>query len=153
MTASLTVSNSTPKAAFRATGWTVKPCLNPMSFFSMLRLRLSLKKNLLLTDGAARLVSKVMVAIHQLGEAESIHSNDVAVCHCYNIRQSHIRNLIEEGPHSMESLCEKTGAGSGCGGCRCRLQRLLMGLPLSCGPCSFCSGCGSLQKNCQCSRN
>lgn len=96
---------------------------------------------------------KVMVAINKPREAESIDSKDVAVCHCYNIRQSHVRDLIKKGSRSVESLCEKTGAGSGCGGCRCRLQRLLMGLPVSCGPCSFCSGCGCLQMNCQCSRN
>jgi len=92
-----------------------------------------------------------MVAIVEKEHPQRIDTGDQTVCHCHKIRSSQLKETIQrEGITSVDELGERTGAGKGCGGCRCRLQRLVMGLPMSCGPCAFCTGCGSIQKLCRC---
>ena len=60
------------------------------------------------------------------------------------------RVVSDQYPNTVEEVVLQTGAGSGCGSCKCRIQRLLAGLPAECGPCALCPGCGYVQKQCLC---
>lgn len=77
---------------------------------------------------------------------------DSVVCHCHQVRASDIKaaiGLLDADSVEKVSLC--TRAGTGCGACRCRVQRMLAGLPATCGgPCGFCTGCNSIKKLCTC---
>lgn len=78
-------------------------------------------------------------------------AQDVVVCHCHEIHESEIRSVIEQDcENSVEGVGRRTCAGTGCGACRCKIQRLLNGQPINCGPCAFCPGCRSIMKLCTC---
>lgn len=47
------------------------------------------------------------------------------VCSCANVGSGNIQNAIENGHSTLNSLCEKTGAGLGCGSCKTELQEIL----------------------------
>lgn len=80
-----------------------------------------------------------------LGQA---HSVDTLICHCFQVTASAIRKAIDEGDAQLvEEVSRLTSAGAGCGSCQCRIQRLLAGLPVECGP---CPGCGSIRTLCEC---
>jgi bacterioferritin-associated ferredoxin len=49
----------------------------------------------------------------------------VYVCHCRAVTDRVIRAQIEAGACHEQELAERCGAGSGCGGCRPNLRRLL----------------------------
>lgn len=52
---------------------------------------------------------------------------------------------------SVEEVMKETGAGTGCGACRCRINRVLEGLPAACGGrFDLCGGCGCISAICQC---
>ena len=76
---------------------------------------------------------------------------DPEVCHCHSVRASEIQSVIDEDcEDTVEGVGRRTSAGTGCGACRCKIQRMLAGMPLTCGPCGFCTGCGTIKKLCTC---
>ena len=76
---------------------------------------------------------------------------EALVCHCFQVDQASIRKAIHEtGAATVDQVTRETGAGGGCQGCHCRIQRLLAGLPLTCSPYSLCQGCGTIKKLCAC---
>lgn len=84
-----------------------------------------------------------------LTQPGTIH--DRPVCHCHQVSESEIRSVIEQDcVDTVESVGLRTGAGTGCGACQCKIQRLINGLPIDCGPCGFCDGCGTIRKLCSC---
>lgn len=40
------------------------------------------------------------------------------VCHCNNVTKGRIRACWENGARTVEEVCARTRAGTGCGGCR-----------------------------------
>ena len=48
------------------------------------------------------------------------------VCSCNNVGDINLKEAVAEGCKDMESLCQKTGAGMGCGSCRPELKGFLM---------------------------
>jgi NAD(P)H-nitrite reductase large subunit len=76
---------------------------------------------------------------------------DIVICLCYDVTASDIRNAIDQsGARTAQEVAILTRAGNACGACKCRVERLLAGLPAECGPCSFCPGCGYIIKFCNC---
>ncbi|MDP6795582.1 MAG: (2Fe-2S)-binding protein [Verrucomicrobiota bacterium] len=83
-----------------------------------------------------------------LGQARS---TDPLICHCFQVTASAVRGAIDDGgAERVEEVSRLTAAGSGCGSCQCRIQRLLAGLPAECGPCALCPGCGTIRTLCEC---
>ena len=81
----------------------------------------------------------------------TIASYDPVICSCHCVPASVIQRAINRGfATSVDEVTLQTAAGSGCGSCKCRIQRLLSGLPAECGPCALCPGCGYIQKLCLC---
>jgi len=76
---------------------------------------------------------------------------DPIVCLCHSVHTSQIREAIDvSGARTSDEVSTLTRAGSACGACHCRIDRLIAGRPVHCGPCSFCSGCGYIMKFCSC---
>jgi len=76
---------------------------------------------------------------------------DPIICLCHSVHTSQIREAIDHsGARTSEEVSSLTRAGSSCGACRCRVERLVAGLPAQCGPCSYCPGCGYIMKFCSC---
>lgn len=73
------------------------------------------------------------------------------ICHCLGITEADVRRSIDSLPNpTLESVSEHTGAGSGCTGCRQRVQRLIDGKPAACGRFGPCDHCGSCRAICGC---
>lgn len=51
------------------------------------------------------------------------------VCHCHRICDRRIRESIREGAVSVDDVGASCGAGTGCGGCRPAIARLLREVP------------------------
>jgi ferredoxin-nitrate reductase len=47
------------------------------------------------------------------------------VCSCNNVGDGNITNAISAGNQTLELLCNKTGAGTGCGSCRPEVKGIL----------------------------
>ena len=47
------------------------------------------------------------------------------VCSCNNVGQGNLENAIQNGCNDFQKLCEKTGAGTGCGSCRPEVRSIL----------------------------
>ena len=47
------------------------------------------------------------------------------ICSCNQVGAGNLSRIIEGGCHDMESLCNKTGAGLGCGSCKPEVAKLL----------------------------
>ncbi|MDB5240437.1 MAG: molybdopterin oxidoreductase, partial [Spirosoma sp.] len=47
------------------------------------------------------------------------------VCSCNNVGQGNLKRVIEAGCTDFQQLCQKTGAGTGCGSCRPEVRSLL----------------------------
>jgi len=47
------------------------------------------------------------------------------VCSCSQVGTGNIEQQIQAGNHTMEALCQITGAGAGCGSCKPEVKRLL----------------------------
>lgn len=78
-------------------------------------------------------------------------SADTLICDCYQVKASTILTAINDGDaETISEVTRLTCAGSGCGSCQCRIQRLIAGLPAECGPCAFCPGCGHIKTLCHC---
>ena len=52
-------------------------------------------------------------------------TGDRQVCNCRKVTESRLRIAIAEGATTMESLCDATGAGTGCGSCKGELAELI----------------------------
>ncbi|MEM7603338.1 MAG: (2Fe-2S)-binding protein [Verrucomicrobiota bacterium] len=80
------------------------------------------------------------------GEIEGV------LCHCTGVREAAVHELVQtKDVKTVEEVMHKTGAGTGCGACRCRINRVLDGLPAACGGrFDLCSGCGCISAVCQC---
>ena len=73
------------------------------------------------------------------------------VCHCKSVTESTIRAAVDEGAADIRDVAIKTGACTGCGACRCRVNRVIMGLPAKCGGrFDLCDGCGCASVVCEC---
>ena len=78
------------------------------------------------------------------------HENPV-VCSCFGVKASTIKMVMNSAEATTsEEIAELTYAGTGCGACACRIERILAGFPAQCGPCSLCPACGHISKLCQC---
>ena len=76
---------------------------------------------------------------------------DPVICSCMGVKASTIEMAMEVGNAlTLVEVNELTQAGTGCRACTCRIERLLIGLPAQCGPCSLCPACGVISKLCQC---
>lgn len=80
------------------------------------------------------------------GEVEGV------LCHCTGVAESSVHAMVQSGGvKTVEEVMTKTGAGTGCGACRCRINRVLDGLPAACGGrFDLCGGCGCISAICQC---
>lgn len=47
------------------------------------------------------------------------------VCSCNQVGAGNIEELIREGHDSLQELCDRSGAGSGCGSCKPEIQQIL----------------------------
>ncbi len=47
------------------------------------------------------------------------------VCSCNNVGEGNLENAIQNGCNDFQKLCEKTGAGTGCGSCRPEVRAIL----------------------------
>jgi bacterioferritin-associated ferredoxin len=47
------------------------------------------------------------------------------VCHCHAVNDATIRQCVSAGARSPSEIREACGAGSGCGGCRPAIDRLI----------------------------
>ena len=47
------------------------------------------------------------------------------VCSCNQVGQGNLTKLIDEGCTTLTSLCQRSGAGLGCGSCKPEVQQLL----------------------------
>ena len=47
------------------------------------------------------------------------------VCHCWNVRDREIRRAVREGAESLRAIRRTSRAGSGCGGCRREVTRII----------------------------
>jgi nitrite reductase (NADH) large subunit len=50
---------------------------------------------------------------------------DVEVCNCRRVTRTRIEQAIDGGCDSVEKIGRDTGAGTGCGSCKCELSKLL----------------------------
>jgi bacterioferritin-associated ferredoxin len=50
----------------------------------------------------------------------------VIVCHCQAVSDRVVRATILDGATDLIEVAERCGAGSECGGCRMRIERLLL---------------------------
>lgn len=79
------------------------------------------------------------------GEAEG------PLCHCTRVGEASVRDAVGAGASTVEDIQRETGAGTGCGACHCRINRVLDGLPAACGGrFDLCHGCGSINAICSC---
>jgi ferredoxin-nitrate reductase len=47
------------------------------------------------------------------------------ICSCNNVGEGNIRKVIEKGNTDLDSVCDKSGAGLGCGSCRPEIKEML----------------------------
>lgn len=92
-----------------------------------------------------------MIAAPEKNQTTPLTANDPLVCRCLQVRESEIKSVVEQDcVNSVEAISRRTDAGTGCGACRCKIQRVINGQPINCGPCGFCDGCGTIKKLCSC---
>jgi bacterioferritin-associated ferredoxin len=49
----------------------------------------------------------------------------VVVCHCERVSDRQVRSAVEGGCASLSAVCERTGAGQGCGSCLSSVKMIL----------------------------
>ena len=86
------------------------------------------------------------------GESEiSKQEINPVICSCFGVKASTIKMAMNSAKATTaEEIAELTYAGTGCGACACRVERILAGFPAQCGPCALCPACGVISKLCQC---
>jgi bacterioferritin-associated ferredoxin len=50
----------------------------------------------------------------------------VIVCHCQAVSDRVVRSAIRGGACDLDEVAQRCGAGAHCGGCRLRIERLLL---------------------------
>ncbi|MFI3251509.1 MAG: (2Fe-2S)-binding protein [bacterium] len=50
---------------------------------------------------------------------------DKVICHCYNIKESTVKEAIANGADTLEKVMKATKAGTACGGCKKRIEKLI----------------------------
>jgi len=84
-----------------------------------------------------------MATIQNLARTDRRSPSTGVVCHCFGVTESEIREAIQQHDlETAEQVTERTLAGAGCTACRRRIQRILQGLPPTCGVLSECRDCG-----------
>ncbi len=78
--------------------------------------------------------------------------DDLLVCSCFDVRESTVREVVDQGAGAIAEVTARCGAGGGCGACHVRIQRVLRGMPAKCGSGRFdlCGDCGSIGALCGC---
>ena len=64
-------------------------------------------------------------ALLELGPASAPDAGDPLVCSCQVVSQGEIRSAISDGCETVAAVSERTGAATGCGGCRPEVEALL----------------------------
>ena len=74
------------------------------------------------------------------------------LCYCANVTEATVKAEVDAGRvTTVAEVMEVTGAGTGCRGCHCRIQRVLSGLPARCsGRFDQCHQCGCINAICRC---
>ena len=49
------------------------------------------------------------------------------VCSCNQVGEGNLTKLVEDGCHTLAALCQRSGAGLGCGSCKPEIQQILKG--------------------------
>ncbi len=57
------------------------------------------------------------------------------VCLCRAVTESEVRAVVAEGAADAEQVADRCGAGTGCGGCRSALRKLLATCGIEVEPC------------------
>ena len=57
------------------------------------------------------------------------------ICLCRAVTESEVRAVVAEGAADTEQVVERSGAGTGCGGCRSALRDLLASCGIAVEPC------------------
>ena len=85
-------------------------------------------------------------------EADDHGCTGATVCHCHQVNDLEIREAIDAvNADSIEEISLQTRAGTGCRGCHCKLQRMLIGLTPHCGKFGgVCGACGCIAALCDC---
>jgi bacterioferritin-associated ferredoxin len=47
------------------------------------------------------------------------------ICHCEVISDQAVEAAMDDGAHTLDQVCQMTGAGQSCGGCIFSLQQVL----------------------------
>lgn len=48
------------------------------------------------------------------------------ICYCLNVNEDEIKQAIEDGANSVDDIKEATGAGTACGACIKRIEKILV---------------------------
>lgn len=48
------------------------------------------------------------------------------ICYCLNVNEEEIKQAIEDGANSVDDIKEATGAGTACGACIKRIEKILV---------------------------
>lgn len=100
---------------------------------------------------ATQQTQRTMAETLQFGTDIRVATVAEIVCHCFQVSAQDIAEAIDAGgARTVEQVTEQTGAGGACQGCHCRIRRMLAGQSPDCGPCAFCTGCGTIKKLCAC---
>ncbi|UII34443.1 molybdopterin-dependent oxidoreductase [Fulvivirga ulvae] len=76
-----------------------------------------------LIDSGTELSEKRMQLLRSNKQPEPVSGK--LVCSCNNVGKGNIEQAIAEGCQSLNEVCQKTGAGLGCGSCKPEVQRIL----------------------------
>ena len=91
------------------------------------------------------------VSLARPEETDNPSDADPVICSCFEVSASTIKMAMNVADAKTSAdIRETTMAGSGCGACACRVERILAGFPAQCGPCALCSACGHISKLCRC---
>lgn len=79
-------------------------------------------------------------------------SPETVLCRCAGVSEERVRVAVESGAAAtVDEVMAKTDAGTGCRACHCRIQRVISGLPASCGGrFDWCHQCGCVNAICRC---
>jgi bacterioferritin-associated ferredoxin len=74
------------------------------------------------------------------------------LCRCAGVSEERVHAVVARGlATTVVEVMATTDAGTGCRACHCRIQRVLSGLPASCGGrFDWCHACGCLNAVCRC---
>lgn len=48
------------------------------------------------------------------------------ICYCLNVNEDEIKEAISEGAKTLDDIKEATGAGTACGACTKRIEKVLL---------------------------